>query len=252
MADPILFLSDTHFKYHSIGKEERKKRDTFLRFLESIHGAARLYLVGDIFDFWFEYRSVIPKYYKEILDGLAALRESGTRIFITGGNHDYWLGPFISKTLGLTILAPVTTHELQGRRVTITHGDMLLPGDYAYKTLKSFIRSRPVIAIARLVHPDILYWFAKNFSKASKEMTHGKTEDAAKVLIKLALDNCFKWDNDIFVMGHVHYPHIEYFRDKAFVILGDWEEHRSFVRLEDGTLSLEFYRPSVNTIIENR
>lgn len=242
MADPIFFLSDTHFKYHSIGEDERKKRDAFLGFIESIHGVTRLYLVGDIFDFWFEYRSVIPKYYKDVLDGISRLRKSGTHIYITGGNHDHWLGPYISDDLGLTILPPLSTHKLQGRTIAVTHGDLLLPRDYAYKTLKAFIRSRPVVAAARIVHPDLLYWLATNFSRASKGMTHGKTESSAQALIKSAPDSFFKWGNDIFVMGHVHYPHLEFFGEKIFIILGDWEQHYSYLRLEDGAPSLEFFR----------
>jgi UDP-2,3-diacylglucosamine hydrolase len=252
VKETVYFLSDTHFKYHSQGADERKKRAYFLDFLGRIGHAGRLYLVGDVFDFWFEYKSVIPRYYHDVLDGLFHLRKGGTEIFITGGNHDFWFGSYLSETLGLTILPDIATHELQGRTVTLTHGDMLLPRDYLYKTLKSIIRSRPVVSLARAVHPDILYAFARNFSRASKGITHNKTERSAKAVIRMAPDAFFRWNNDVFVMGHTHYPMIKRFGKNILVILGDWEEHYSYLKLEGGELSLEYYNPDEKTLIEKR
>jgi UDP-2,3-diacylglucosamine hydrolase len=239
----IYFLSDTHFQYHNFSVEERKKVTSFLHFLDHIRGAGRLYLVGDIFDFWFEYGAVVPRYYHDILTGLHDLSRSGTEILITGGNHDFWIGPYLTESIGMTRLSPLVTHELQGRRITITHGDLLLPGDYAYKALKAVIRSWPAVALARIVHPDILYGFARLFSRASKSIPHGKADRSKDILVRMAPESFFRWGNDAFIMGHIHYPCIERFDGREFVILGDWEEHRSFVRLEDGVLSLESYSP---------
>ncbi len=252
MKDSIIFLSDTHFSYHTDDEKESKKRARFLDFLSQIEGVGSLYLLGDIFDFWFEYRNFVPKYYHEILEGLHHLVKSGSHVSIMGGNHDYWLGSYISETLGMTLLPQLVTHELQGRRITMTHGDMLLPGDFAYKALKAVIRNPFIISIARIVHPDILYGFARNFSRASKGMTHKKTERVAEKVLEIAKERFFEWDNDTFMMGHVHLPIIENFDEKTFVILGDWEEHFSYCLLEGGNLSLECYRPDVPTLSENR
>lgn len=252
MRDSIIFLSDTHFTYHTDDENERKKRDLFLDFLQHIEGIGSLYLLGDIFDFWFEYRSAIPKYYHDILSGLHRLVESGSAVSIMGGNHDYWLGSFITETLGMNVLPQLLTRELQGRRITMTHGDMLLPGDFAYKTLKALIRSGFVISIARVVHPDILYGFARRFSAASKGVTHKKTQRVAAELIEMAPERFFEWGNDTFVMGHVHMPTLQQFGDKTFVMLGDWEEHFSYLLLEGGNLSLEYYGTGVPTPSESR
>jgi UDP-2,3-diacylglucosamine hydrolase len=248
----IFFLSDTHFAYHNTGENESKKRSLFLEFLAHIRGADRLYLLGDIFDFWFEHGKSVPGYYDDILDGLHSLVESGTSTFITGGNHDHWLGGYFPEALGVTVLPTLVTHELQGRTITMTHGDTLLPGDYAYKALKAVIRSRPVIAIARLVHPAILYRFAGHFSVASKGMTHKKTEQAAETLLGRAGDSYFKWGNDVFIMGHVHVPILRRFEEKTFVILGDWEEHFSYLELRGGGLSLCRYNRVDPIVIEKR
>ncbi len=252
MRDSIIFLSDTHFSYHTHDEKERKKRARFLEFLSRIEGIGSLYLLGDIFDFWFEYGNTIPRHYHDILDGLYRLSEGGSKVSIMGGNHDYWLGSYISEGLGMRVLPQLITEELQGRRITMTHGDALLPGDLAYKTLKAVIRNPFVISIARLVHPEILYGFARNFSRASKGVTHKKTERVAAELLEIAPERFFEWNNDTFVMGHVHLPRMEIFGGKTFVMLGDWEEHFSYLLLEGGNLSLEYYGPDVPTPSENR
>lgn len=242
MKDSIFFLSDTHFAYHRTDDCERKKRENFLSFLEGIEGAGRLYLLGDIFDFWF-YGRRVPEGYLSVLEGIRRLVQSGTEVLMTGGNHDHWIGGYLSERVGLTILPTLVTHELQGLTVTMTHGDALLPGDLAYKALKAVIRSWPVIALARLVPPTLLFGFAGRFSKASKGVTHKQTERWAETLAETAERSFYRWDNDVFVMGHVHLPLLRRFGGKTFVILGDWEEHFSYLELRDGELSLRRYIP---------
>lgn len=250
LNDTIIFISDTHFKFNSNDLREKVKRSLFLDFLKANHGISRLYLVGDTFDFWFEYESVIPTYFFDILNGLARLRESGTKIMITGGNHDYWLGSFISDKLGLTILPDEVTHDIQGRKVTINHGDTLMPGDYSYKLLRTIIRSRPAIWLARLLHPAILFRFASWFSRTSKEFTSAGTKRNAEHLFSIAESTFFDRGNDTFVMGHVHLPGIRQYGEKTFAILGDWERHYSYLRLTGGQFSLENLQSEGKRLIE--
>jgi UDP-2,3-diacylglucosamine hydrolase len=247
----IFFISDTHFQYHRIEKKEMIKKEKFLRFLKEIRGASRLYLVGDIFDFWFEYKNTIPKHYWDILYNLRTLREEGTSIHITGGNHDFWLGSFIEEEMGFEILPEISTHKLQGKTVTISHGDMLMPGDLKYKILKRVIRGRLAIRLAKMLHPDLLFRFAGWFSSTSKDFTEGKTESCANRLAELAEDSFFKWGNDSFVMGHVHKPLLKHLGNKIFVILGDWENHFSYLRLKDGEFSTGNYKGEEKRLIEN-
>jgi len=251
LNDSIFFLSDTHFSYHRISANESKKREAFLSFLDEIEGAEKLYLLGDIFDFWF-YGRQVPESYRSVLDGLRKLARSGTEVLIAGGNHDHWLGTYLSETIGLTILPALVTHELQGRSVTMTHGDTLLPGDFAYKALKAVIQSRPVIALARLVPAGLLFGFASRFSAASKGVTHKQTRHWAETLAERAGESFFRWGNDVFVMGHVHLPLLRIFGERTFVILGDWEEHFSYLELRNGELSLQRYGPEEMIVNENR
>jgi UDP-2,3-diacylglucosamine hydrolase len=251
LSDTTYFLSDTHFKYHTKDPVEKRKRALFSDFLRSIEGASSLYLVGDIFDFWFEYRSVIPRYYGDVLGAIGRVAESGTEILITGGNHDHWFGSFLSDTFGVKVLPASSIHHIQGRRVMITHGDNLLPGDYGYKALKAFIRSRPVVALSKLIHPDLLYALAASFSRASKGLTQGRTEAFADSLARMAEGNFFNDGNDAFVMGHIHLPRIRDFDGKTFIILGDWESHFSYARLVDGRFALMKYQSEGETVSEN-
>jgi len=252
LNDTVYFLSDTHFTYHTDDALEKENRRCFIEFLATIRGAARLYLVGDIFDFWFEYRSVIPRHYGEIISALAALSASGTRLFICRGNHDHWFGDYLPETIGAVILKDPTVHSLQGRRVLITHGDTLMPGDRGYKALRALIRSRGAIALARLIHPDLLFSFAALFSRASKGISHRRTGLWVETLTARAEPLFFERGNDTFVMGHVHLPRLCEFGRRTFVILGDWGTHRSFLRLSGGRLSLESFHSNGNTLIETR
>jgi UDP-2,3-diacylglucosamine hydrolase len=250
--DAAYFLSDAHFKFDASAPEERLKRERFTAFLARIQGADRLYLLGDIFDFWFESRGFVPPFYDDILDALGSLRAGGTAIFIAGGNHDWWLGRHIADTLGFSVIPPLATHEIQGRRVTMTHGDALLPGDLAYKALKAVIRSRPVVALARELPPGLLYGFARRFSRASKGVTSKRTERSARALAAMAPDAFFKWGNDVFVMGHIHRPCLERFDGRTFAIIGDWERHFSYLAIEGGEITLRRYGAGEATRIEIR
>jgi len=239
LKDSVFFVSDTHFNHDLRADGEREKRRRFLEFLGSIEGSGGLYLAGDIFDFWFEYRSVIPRYYGDVVAGLRRLCLSGTPLYIAGGNHDHWFGDYLPGEIGAEILPSVSTHEIQGRKIVLTHGDDLLPGDLGYKALKAVIRSRPAVAAARLMHPDLLYAVAFFFSRRSKSLTQGKTARCAERLVEMAPDRFFEDGNDAFITGHVHLPRLARFGDRVFIILGDWETHFSYARLAGGEFFLE-------------
>jgi len=249
--EKIYFISDTHFKYDKNIEGEAEKRKAFIEFLSHCNGAQSIFLLGDIFDFWFEYHGTIPRYYQDILFQLKKLRENGTNLYFSRGNHDYWLGRYIREDIGIEVLPDIVTLKLQGKTVTLTHGDNLLRSDYGYRLLKSVIRNRGVIAIAKLIHPELLFSFAKLFSRTSKGITHRRTEKIAMKLIEEAQSRFFRWNNDIFIMGHIHYPVYKKFGNKEFVILGDWEENFSYLEMENGTISLKYYLPGKNTLIEN-
>jgi UDP-2,3-diacylglucosamine pyrophosphatase LpxH len=114
------------------------------------------------------------------------------------------------------------------------------------------IEGRIAIKLAKMLHPDLLFRFARWFSSTSKDFTGKNAEYCANRLAELAENSFFKWGNDSFIMGHVHEPLLKYFGEKIFVILGDWENHFSYLRLENGKFTVGNYKGEGNTLIEKR
>lgn len=240
-GQPVFFVSDTHFKDRPSPKE-RKRRRCFLTFLARLAAPSTLFLLGDIFDFYFEYPSVVMSGYYDLYQAFGQLRERGVELHFLGGNHDSWTGPFLEKHLGFVVHRDRVILSSQGRRVVCVHGDLILPGDLGYKLFKNLTRNRVAVALGRALHPEILTFLARRVSVGSKIMRKKSHELLAHQLAKTAFTAFFQQGNDAFVMGHVHYPFHRSQDGKDFLILGDWVEHRSYGVLADGKLSLEFFR----------
>jgi UDP-2,3-diacylglucosamine hydrolase len=236
--DPIYFISDTHFHDKRLPSEVHR-RQSFSSLLDSIPQGAALFLLGDIFDFYFEYNSVVHNCYFDIFCALRRLSRRGVQMHFLGGNHDSWTGSFLREEIGVDIHREEIRLEAQGRRIVCVHGDLILPGDRGYKILKAVIRNPSVIAAARLVHPDLLSAIARLVSKASKRITKRSQEAMAKRLGDIAFARYFSNGNDAFIMGHVHYPLHQTSGRSEFVILGDWIDHFSYAVLSGGKLRLE-------------
>lgn len=234
-SSPIYFVSDTHFHFKSHAGE-RERRHAFIHFLSSLPDNATLFLLGDIFDFYFEYGTVIHNHYFDIFCALRTLKERGIGLHFIGGNHDSWVGPFMRDELGITVHKERVLIEAQGRVIAAVHGDLILPGDYGYKLLKSIIRNRVVIAVARCVHPDLLSALAVLISKGSKKITTRSYEPLAYRVADYAFERYFARGNDALIMGHIHFPLHRKQDGKEFIILGDWIDHFSYAILQNGVI----------------
>ena len=235
-AEIVYFLSDAHFRSKD-SAGERRKLARFRTFLERIEGAQHLYVLGDLFDFWFEYGRVIPKGYLEVLRPLRRLRDSGTRITLIGGNHDYWLGPFFTEELGAELALDGLRAEHQGRRLLMVHGDDLLNGDRGYKLLKTVIRNPVFVGAARLLHPDFTYWAADLLSAGSRklgEAGHQKIKPERSLRLKPLLDESV----DILLFGHLHMAFHQLHENWEMVCLGDWIDLFSYGELKEGRMRL--------------
>jgi len=239
-ASEAFFLADAHFLERRI-PGEAARRDSFIRFSECIPSGAALFLLGDIFDFYFGYVSVAPKNYFDILHALQNCRERGVDIHFLGGNHDFWVDDFLSDQLGMVVHNDDFLIECQARKIRCAHGDMVVPDDDGYRLLRAILRNPGVIKLSKLIHPDLMFSLAKMVSGRSKNRQRRSQEDTASRLAGLARNHCYKWENDAFVMGHVHHPFHRVFEGRDFVIVGDWIENFSYVRLSDGKLSLETF-----------
>lgn len=200
--------------------------------------AGTIVLNGDLFDFWFEYRHVVPRGHSRTLALLAELVESGVEVHLTGGNHDWWGGPVLEEEVGLHFHRDPVELELAGRRVLVAHGDGLGPGDTGYKLLKRVIRSRPFVWAFRWLHPDIGGRVAGGVSFTDGrvvEPTPSEVERSA-VLERWAAEQLTRRDDlGMVTLGHTHIPQcVEVAPDRWYVNSGDWVHHCSWVRLEPG------------------
>jgi len=237
----VYFISDAHL---GSGPDWPRRRDTLVELISSLAPrASHLYVLGDLFDFWFEYRHAVPKGHFQVLRALADLVASGVPIDYFGGNHDFWCGSYLEQEVGLIVhqQPAVVTH--QGRRLFLAHGDGIASGDRAYKLLKAVLRHPWAIALYRMVHPDLGIPLAYRVSKTSR---------VHSLPIEVLLDRYgrhlvaprFAAGDDAVVIGHVHSPiHLRDPQGRDFLILGDWLENFTYIRLEQGVFYLERFVP---------
>ena len=228
---PVYVVSDIH-----LGSVPPSTEQAFRRFLAHLRGeASELLINGDLFDFWFEYRTVIHAEHYRVLAALTDLRESGVRLRFVGGNHDAWGGPFLADRVGMELLPDLARIELGGRNALVVHGDGLGRGDLKYRALKKVIRSRPSIAAFRLLHPDLGSRIASVVS--TTESKHGTPEMAnpqrAAELRSWAHEQLTTSPElDLILAGHTHTPVLdEVAPGRYYVNTGDWLNHFTYLVL---------------------
>ena len=241
MADlPVVFFSDAHLGAESKAVEaEREAR--LHRFLASLVGRiSRLVIVGDLFDFWFEYRTAVPRRCFPTLELLGRLRAAGIPIDYLTGNHDFWLGPFLSEDLGIATHDGAMTLEREGRRIWIHHGDALIAGDHGYRVLKRVLRNPVNIALYRLIHPDLGIPLARWVSGGSRHAQGQRPLEAERLWNEVAAPR-FAEGFDAVVIGHFHHAYERREGGRELFVLGDWIRHFTYLELQAGRLSLEVW-----------
>lgn len=233
----VYFIADAHLGTDP--REQEAARETRLHgFLTSLIGrASALYIVGDLFDFWFEYRSAIPRRHFGTLAVLQRLRDAGVTVTYMNGNHDFWLGPFLREELGLETHDGPLPLELQGHRIWLHHGDGLGSGDQGYKMLKRVLRHPLSIALYRLIHPDLGIPFAHLVSRWSRRSRGDRPLDGDRLWTRIA-EPRFAEGFDTVMVGHFHHAWERRDGARSFFMLGDWIESFTYVVLEDGRLIL--------------
>jgi UDP-2,3-diacylglucosamine hydrolase len=236
-AAATLFLSDVHL---GAGRAESDgaRAARLIAFLDRHAAAAReLYVLGDLFDFWFDYRHAIPKHHVKVLARLGALVERGVPVTFFGGNHDFWAGPFLEQEFGVRAFDAPRTLAVGGRNVALMHGDGLARGDSGYKLLKGILRNRWTMAAYRALHPDLGIPLALRVSSLSRHSRDESRVDREWLYRQLALPR-FAEGADAAITGHYHHP--THFRREGrdFLVLGDWVTHSTFASLADGAFAL--------------
>jgi len=240
----IYFASDFHLGVPDYASSlEREKK--VVSWLDSIkNDAAAIYLVGDIFDFWFEYRYTAPKYFTRLLGKIAEITDSGVPVHYFIGNHDMWTFGYLEKELGVILHKENVVVEANGKKILVGHGDGKGPGDIGYKLLKKVFRS-PVSQwfFARL-HPNFAFWMAQFWSYKSRvNNTDPLVFVKEKEWLYLYCAHKLKAQHyDYFVFGHRHLPvKVEVGPGSAYINLGDWLVHFTYAVFDGDTLELRFY-----------
>ncbi|HKK07579.1 MAG TPA: UDP-2,3-diacylglucosamine diphosphatase [Gemmatimonadota bacterium] len=225
---PTLVASDAH-----LGATSADAAGAFLAFLEAVPDLTDdLVLAGDVFDFWFEYRSVVLRAAFPALRRLARLRDAGVRVRMVGGNHDAWGGSFLREELGVELVdGPVVT-EVGGRRTYLAHGDGLAGGDLGYRFLKTVTRSRPARTLFRWLHPDLADGLVRAVSRtpADDAAARAREEGRARMLAGYAR-SVLEADPglELVVLGHSHRPELtEVAPGRHYLNPGDWIRHFTY------------------------
>ncbi len=172
----IYFISDFHLGVPDYQKSLERERK-IVRWLDVIKPDAQaLYLMGDVFDYWFEYKNTVPKGFVRLLGKLAELSDAGIAIYYFTGNHDMWVFDYLPNEIGLTIFRSAVQHEYNGVKFYLGHGDGLGPGDYGYKTIKKIFSNKLSQWLFARIHPNFGIGLMKYFSKTSRASTGSNDE----------------------------------------------------------------------------
>lgn len=242
----IYFASDQHFgapsKELSFPREQK-----FVRWLEQIrHDAAAIFLLGDLFDFWFEYKTVVPKGFVRVLGKLAEIRDSGIPIYFFVGNHDLWMEDYFKSELNIPVYHDNKEFEFFGKKLLIGHGDGKGPGDTGYKRMKKVFRNPFSKWLYRWLHPDLGVSLAQYLSVKNK-LISGDSDvkflgEDNEWLVAYAKRKLQTKHYDYFVFGHRHLPmKISVGPNSEYVNLGDWIGYFTYGVLDhDGFRLMEF------------
>ncbi|MFH2055316.1 MAG: UDP-2,3-diacylglucosamine diphosphatase [bacterium] len=234
----IYFLSDFHLGEGDAATEARKL-ERFKEFISrSRADLEHLVLLGDLFDFWFEYRHLIPKRNLQLLFLLRDLLASGVPITYVTGNHDHWIGDFLSVELGIEVVGDRLELDTGAGKILAMHGDGLAKSDWKYRLLKKVLRNRVCIALYKLLPPSLAYWLAYGAAQSSRRHTAKRPRDRFLEEYREYGRQMLAGDYCAFICGHTHHPELLRFGEKYFLNTGDWISHFSYIRFADGEFQL--------------
>ena len=240
------FVSDFHLGIDGrLTSREREKQ--IVRWLDMVkQDAKELYLVGDVFDYWFEYGKAVPKGFVRLLGKLGELRDSGLPIYFFTGNHDMWMFRYMEEELSISIFRNPIVREISGQRFYIGHGDGLGPGDHGYKLIKS-IFSNPICQwLFGWLHPNFGLWLMRFFSGSSRKANPAEKEfkGAEKErLVQFCNAHLDEEYFEYFIFGHRHLP-IDYTLKNGksrYINLGEWINFNSYAVFDGEKMEVKFF-----------
>ena len=244
MKSPVIyFASDFHLGVPT--KEESLVREK--RLVAWLDAAAKeadeIFLVGDIFDFWFEYKQAVPRGYTRLLGKISSITDAGIPVHVFTGNHDMWIFDYLPQECGVTLHKAPIVREWNGVKCFVGHGDGLGPGDYGYKFIKKVFANKLCQWMFARLHPNFGIWLANKLSRYSRKTTGENDKvflgDENEWLMIYAKEVLQKEHFDYFIFGHRHLPLFLPLNDTStYVNLGEWLHSNTYAILKDGKVTL--------------
>jgi len=252
----IYFASDLHLGTPDEQSSAAREK-LFVRWLDEVRkDAAEIFIIGDIFDFWHEYGTVIPKGFVRLQGKIAEISDAGIPVHVFTGNHDLWMFGYLEKELGVkTYKAPIQ-RTWNGKKFYIGHGDGLGPGDHGYKFIKKVFANPICQFLFRWIHPDIGMRLAQYFSHKSRFGVNGDKKKLEQFqgeenewLIQFSKDTLKKEYYDYFIFGHRHLP-LDILLDgkSRYINTGDWLDYNSYAVFDGEKLELKYFKDTQTTI----
>ncbi|MBN8695569.1 MAG: UDP-2,3-diacylglucosamine diphosphatase [Bacteroidetes bacterium] len=240
----IYFASDFHLGVPSFEKSlAREKR--IVKWLDEIkHDAAEIYLMGDMFDFWFEYKYAAPKGFVRLLGKIAEITDSGIPVTFFTGNHDMWMFDYLPREIGVTIYKDPIEKEFNGKKFFLGHGDGLGPGDKGYKFIKKIFSNRFCQWLFARIHPNFGIGMANYWSRKSR-LSNGPedekfTGEENEWLVVFAKEILQTKHFDYFIFGHRHLPlDIKLADNSRYINLGEWVNYNTYAVFDGNTVELK-------------
>jgi UDP-2,3-diacylglucosamine hydrolase len=261
----IYFLSDFHLGAPD-AQTSLQREKLIVQFLdEAKEEADTIFFVGDMFDFWYEYRKVVPRGFVRLLGKIAELSDSGIHIHFFVGNHDMWMKNYFEKELNVPVYFEEKEFEFNGKKFLVAHGDGLGPGDHGYKRLKKIFRNPFCQWLFGMLPPYVGMGLANYSSRKSREADHGIEErfmgEEKEWLVIYSKEVLQKKHFDFFIFGHRHLP-IDFdltnssfageeSKKSRYINLGEWMKFCTYAIFDGENLELKSYTGKENKIYKN-
>jgi UDP-2,3-diacylglucosamine hydrolase len=245
IRNKLYFASDFHLGTGTYAAS-RDREARLVRWLDFIKDdAAEIFLMGDVFDFWFEYKTVVPKGYIRFLGKLAELTDAGIKIYFFKGNHDMWMFDYFEREFGATIISDELEIERDGKKFYLHHGDGLGPGDTFYKILKKIFRSSLCQWLFARIHPNFGVGIANYWSSHSRiagQKIENHKSDRREWLVIYCNELLKTHFYDYFIFGHRHTPlDIKLSDNSRYINLGEWLENNSYAVFDGENITLQYF-----------
>lgn len=238
--DKIYFASDFHLGSPNLEKSHEREKN-IVSWLDHIKDDAKsIYLVGDIFDFWFEYNKVVPKGFTRLLGKLAQLCDDGINLNLVVGNHDMWVNDYFQKEIGLKVFTKQVIINENDNKILISHGDGLGKGNISFKVIKKIFKSPLCRWLFERIHPNlgvsIAHLWSNSSRKKSKKIKNNNHDNLIDYCKKLQKTNPI----DFYVFGHLHSPEsINIDETTKYINTGDWINHNSYAVFYNGNIEIK-------------